>query len=85
MSWDVPHLFFAQNGAQEPPSEDKKNNHNKQQQTRHQETTSWKINEQMKAPIEIPGRLDYKRRMQIQISGQKQEQQIKFQSRARDP
>ena len=39
----------------------------------------------MKAPIKIPGRLDYKRRMQIQISGQKQEQQMEFHSRARDP
>ena len=85
MSWDVPHFFFAQNGAQEPPSEDKKNNHNEQQQTTHQDTTSSKISEQMKAPIEIPGRLDYKRRMQIQISGHRQEPQIETQSVARSP
>ena len=44
-----------------------------------------KINDQVKTPIEIPGRLDYKRRLQIQISGQKQEPQIKTQSVARSP
>ena len=85
MSWDIRHFFFAQNGAQEPPSEDKKNNQNEQEKTRLQETTPWKIIEQMKAPIKISLRLDYKRRMQIKISGHSHEQQIEFQSTARDP
>ena len=84
-SWDIRHFFFARNGAQEPPSEDKKNNQNGQEQTRHQETTPWKITEKLKAQIELPGRQASKREMQIQVSGQKQEPQIKTQLVARSP